>query len=48
MQPGSESDENSFKVRRGVVGGYPRYMNGDDVRYVNGLIEEFGSPFGLG
>jgi hypothetical protein len=47
MRPGTESDEDSFKVRRGVVGGYMRYLNRDDVEYVNGVIQEFGSPFGL-
>ena len=47
MRPGTDSDEDSFKVRRGIVGGYTRYMSPDDIQYVNAVIQEFGSPFGL-
>jgi hypothetical protein len=46
MQPGNGVDADSFKVRRGVVGGYLDYLNEDDVQYVDRAFEEHGWAFG--
>jgi hypothetical protein len=34
LQPGDSSDPESFKVRRGVVGGYVDYLSDDDARLI--------------
>jgi hypothetical protein len=38
LNPGDESDPESFKVRRGEVGGYTRYLSADDIRYIEEII----------
>lgn len=45
MQPGNEQDKESFKVRKGVVGGYREYLNDDDIAYIDSIIAEMGCPF---
>ncbi len=45
MQPGQKSDAESFKVRKGVVGGYREYLSAADIAYVNGVVGEMGCPF---
>src|SRR5262245_52919611 len=34
MKPGDVRDDESFKVRRGEVGGYSNYLNSDDCKYL--------------
>jgi hypothetical protein len=46
MQPGDDGDDESFKVRRGVVHGYVDYLSDEDIRFVDGVIAEMGDPFG--
>lgn len=46
LRPGSGVDEESFKVRRGVVGGYRDYLSDEDVQYVERAFEEHGWAFG--
>ena len=45
MRPGDAGDEESYKVRKGVVGGYTDYLSADDIRYIDQVIEEMGCPF---
>jgi hypothetical protein len=44
LRPGDAEDEESYKVRRGLVGGYRDYLGREDARYVEGVIEELGCP----
>ena len=36
-----DSDPESFKYRRGIVGGYVDYMSIDDIQYCNSLLEKY-------
>jgi hypothetical protein len=47
MRPRNELDEESFKVRRGVVGGYRDYLSEEDMQYVDEVIEEMGWALGF-
>jgi hypothetical protein len=40
--------QDSFKLRRGLVGGYGAYLTGEDIQYIDGVIEAMGCPFGQG
>lgn len=40
LRPGDRSDPESFKVRRGVVGGYQDYLNDEDVRYIERAMKK--------
>jgi hypothetical protein len=46
LRPGDPLDDESYKVRRGVVGGYVDYMSAADLAYVDRELERFGRPFG--
>lgn len=45
MKPGDRSDEESFKTRKGKVGGYREYLTADDIAYMNDRIASTLSPF---
>ena len=45
LRPADPGDEESYKVRRGKVGGYADYLSPDDQRYANGVIDELGGAF---
>jgi hypothetical protein len=45
MRPTTASDTASFKVRRGVIGGYRDALSLDDCAYIDGVIQEVGCPF---
>jgi hypothetical protein len=45
MRPGDAKDEESYKVRKGVVGGYTTYLSEEDIQYIDQAIEEMGCPF---
>ena len=45
LKPGDEADEESYKTRKGVAGGYTEYMDEADVRFVDELYAELGSPY---
>jgi hypothetical protein len=47
MRPGHELDEESFKVRRGVVGGHRDYLSQEDIQYMDEVIQELGWFFGV-
>ncbi len=45
MQPANARDEESFKVRKGIVGGYAAYLSEADIQYIDRVVEEMGCPF---
>ena len=45
MRPGDSEDEESYKVRRGVVDGYRDYLGAEDCRYIDQTIAELGCGF---
>ena len=45
MQPANAQDEESFKVRKGIVGGYAAYLSEADIQYIDQTVEEIGCPF---
>jgi hypothetical protein len=44
MQPGDAADKESFKVRKGKVGGFREYLSDDDLAYVDEQIATLGDP----
>ncbi len=46
MQPGDTNDRESYKVRKGKVGGYSDDLSQEDITFINQVIEEAGHPFG--
>ncbi|MFQ5416125.1 MAG: sulfotransferase domain-containing protein [Myxococcota bacterium] len=47
LRPGDATDGESYKVRRGVVGGFADYLGAEDIAYVERAIVEAGDPFGF-
>jgi hypothetical protein len=45
FKPGDPRDQESFKTRRGVVGGYVDYLSQRDIELIDTLAENLGSPF---
>ncbi len=45
MRPANASDDESFKVRKGVVGGYAFYLSPDDIDFIDKVKLEMGYPF---
>jgi hypothetical protein len=48
LQPTDAADPESFKVRRGKVGGYTDYLAGDDLAYATGAMRKLDPRFGYG
>jgi hypothetical protein len=46
LQATDVADPESFKVRRGKVGGYPDYLVGDDLVYANEAMRRLEPRFG--
>lgn len=46
LSPGVAGDEESYKVRRGVIGGYVEYLSPGDIAYLEQAITAAGDPFG--
>jgi len=46
LRPGNKSDPESFKVRKGKVGGYENYLDAEDIAYCNDMMEKMHCPFG--
>jgi hypothetical protein len=46
LQATDVADPESFKVRRGKVGGYPDYLVGDDLVYANKALKKLDGRFG--
>ncbi len=45
MKPRNTNDPESYKVRKGVVGGYKSYLSQEDIKYIDELKRELGCPF---
>ena len=45
MRPGDAGDEESFKVRKGKIGGYREYLSEEDIRFIDQTVEDMGCPF---
>lgn len=45
MRPGNMQDEESFKVRKGTIGGHVNYLSAEDIDYIDAVIDEMGNPF---
>jgi hypothetical protein len=48
LRPGDPEDPESFKVRRGVVGGFVDYLSDDDVAYIDSALAAHDHPFDYG
>src|SRR6266566_9323392 len=46
LHPGDVRDPESFKVRRGKVGGYREYLSAEDQKYAAGALTKLDSRFG--
>jgi hypothetical protein len=44
VKPGDEGNPDSFKVRRGKVGGYRDYFTPEQVRIVDAMVDEVLDP----
>jgi hypothetical protein len=45
LQPGDPGEPESYKVRRGIVGGYVDYLSPADIAYIDRELAVRGSPF---
>ena len=45
MRPANVSDDESFKVRKGMVGGYTSYLSPNDIDFIDKVKLEMGYPF---
>ncbi len=45
MRPGKPGDEDSYKVRRGKVGGYADYLSPEDCQYLDHVLHELDCAF---
>ena len=45
MRPANINDDESYKFRRGIVGGYEYYLSEWDVKYIDQVIKKVGYPF---
>ena len=45
IRPADTQDNESYKVRRGIIGGYKSYLSKADIVYIDELIKRFGCPF---
>jgi hypothetical protein len=42
LTPRDKGDPETYKVRRGKIGGYVDYLSPDDVAYCNAMLERYG------
>jgi hypothetical protein len=45
LKPTNKSDPESFKVRKGKVGGYTQYLSEEDVAFIDKTIEAYRLDF---
>jgi hypothetical protein len=45
IRPVNIIDEESYKIRKGIIGGYKLYLSNADIEYIDELIIKFGCPF---
>lgn len=44
LQPGDKADENSYKVRKGKIGGFVEYLDAEDLAYIDEQVKNLGRP----
>jgi hypothetical protein len=44
MQPGQSGDQESYKVRKGKVGGFTEYLSPENLAYIDTQLAELGDP----
>ncbi len=42
-----KKDNDSYKVRKGIIGDYQNHLSQEDIEYVDGLLKQFEYPFGI-
>ena len=45
LRPTDNADQESYKVRRGKIGGYAEYLSHDDAAYIDAVLAEHGFDF---
>ncbi|MCP5095937.1 MAG: sulfotransferase domain-containing protein [Chloroflexi bacterium] len=45
LRPAQENDQESYKVRKGKIGGHKAYLSQDDIAYIDTTIVKMGCPF---
>lgn len=45
LRSGYINDNESFKVRKGIIGGYTEYLSEEDIKYIDTMISKMGNPF---
>ena len=45
LRPADAADQESFKVRKGKIGGYAEYLSQEDVAYIDAVLAEHGFDF---
>ena len=45
LVPGDPNDEESYKIRRGQIGGYINYLSQEDIVYVDQMLQKYGCEF---
>jgi len=45
LKPGSLDDQESYKTRRGIVGGYTDYLTDSDILYIDQMAKAIGNPY---
>ncbi len=48
LRPADTGDPDSYKVRRGKVGGYTDYLSAADIRFLDGVLEKLDPRYGYG
>jgi hypothetical protein len=48
LRPKDAADPDSYKVRRGKVGGYADYLAAPDIAYLNGILAKLDPRYGYG
>ena len=48
LSPGDANDPESYKTRRGLVGGFKQYLTADDIRYLDQAMTRLDERYGYG
>jgi len=47
LSPGDINDSESYKTRKGIVGGYKNYLTEEDIKYINNITKNFSDSYKL-
>jgi hypothetical protein len=45
LRPSNHADKESYKVRKGKIGGYSEYLSAEDIAYMNAMLAKHPCPF---